>query len=267
VIAYKVYPPFQIGPFSIYPWGIMVSLGFILGGWLFLAEAKKKKIPADAALNIILIALVGAVLGARLWVVFEYLGYFVQHPLEILAVWKGGMAFWGGFLVSLGLVCLYLKKKNLNFGEVSDSVAPSLALGMFLGRIGNFLSGHHLGIITNLPWGIEYLGTVRHPASLYEALNALLLFLALLLLRSKVKRKGVLFLVFLFWYSGVRFGLDFLRNSDLPTADPRYFGHLTGAQMVCMVILAVVSFWVVRIKIKSQKQRDLTPTLSSKERG
>ena len=143
---------------------------------------------------------------------------------------------YGGLIGALITGGLYLKKAKLNFLKTADILAPAIALGIFIGRIGCFLINDHQGAVTSLPWAIQWAdGSLRHPIALYLSLNGLILFFVLLKLRKKLIKPGQLFFIFLAWYAISRFFLDFLRASDTVLADPHYWG-LTISQWFSLLI-------------------------------
>jgi len=246
-----VHDVLSVGPISVYSWGLMFVLGFVIAGFLFLSEAKKRKINMDFALNILLMILLGAIIGGRLFYVLENLGYFLNHLLEIFAFGKGGETSYGGMLLGLLFVWLYCKfsknKNKLKFSQVLDIIAPYAVLGAGIARIGCFLNWDDFGIASNLPWAIRVFGDIsRHPTQLYETLYCFLIF-GLLLWFRKIKetgkftkfrkllnKDGALFLFFLIFYSFFRFFNDFLRIYD------HYFLGLAFSQWI-LIILFILS--------------------------
>ncbi|HEB01467.1 MAG TPA: prolipoprotein diacylglyceryl transferase [Candidatus Portnoybacteria bacterium] len=253
MIPFKVYDQINIGPVVIYTWGLMVGLAFIAALLLILWQTKRKKINLEQILTLVIFVFIGAFLGARLFYVLEHLAYFLENPLESLKLWAGGLSFYGGLIGATFLGWLYLKKVRLNFWSVADMVAPALALGIFIGRIGCSLINDHLGSLTNLPWAIKYIdGTIRHPVAEYLSLNGLVLFFFLWLISRKVKKEGFLFIIFLFWYSISRFLLDFTRCYDLPSCDPHFWG-LTTSQYFSLGLLILASCLFYKKYIKAPK--------------
>jgi phosphatidylglycerol:prolipoprotein diacylglycerol transferase len=216
----------KIGNFTIYTWGAFFVLAFIIASILFFREARKKGIEENTIWSLLLLVLLGAIIGGRLFFIFENLSYFISKPLEILAFGKGGETSYGGIILSVFFAWLYCKKnKNkINFSQVLDMVAPYLALGLAIARIGCFLNWDDFGIASSLPWAVQVIGDIaRHPTQLYETLYCLVIF-GILMLFKHIKKKGketrfkkllnkngALFLSFLILYSLFRFFNDFLR--------------------------------------------------------
>jgi len=217
-MPYFSYIQIQLGPITLYTWGLFLGLAFLIGSCLTLKEAKRKGINQKKIFWLIILVFSAGLLGARLF-----------SP--------GGLMFYGGFFGGLIIGWIYIKKSKLNFYQIADLVIPAIALGIFIGRIGCSLINDHQGAITNLPWAILWPdGMLRHPVAEYLALNALIMFFVLWLLRNKFKKPGQLFIIFLIWYSLARFFLDFTRVTNTPLADPHYSG-LFVSQWISLFIL------------------------------
>ncbi|MFH1367192.1 MAG: prolipoprotein diacylglyceryl transferase [Patescibacteria group bacterium] len=244
----------DIGFVKIQFWGLMFALGLIFGLWQFWKEARKialEKIVFDLALVIIISALV----GARLYFVLNEWSYFQLNPWEIFAFWQGGMGFFGGLIFAVFFGWLYLKKKGIRFWLVSDIMVISLAIGEAITRIGCFFIHDHWGRITALPWGIKYLGEIRHETSLYSFLSALGLFIVLLILKkNKISRKeGFLTAIYLIWYGSISFFIYGLRATGLPGSDP-FWGCLRPSQYFSLLLLVLVIILLIK---KSKKPPSL----------
>lgn len=265
MIPFRIYDQINIGPFTIYTWGLMVSLAFMAAILFVLYRARKKKISAigrpaaggnlEQVLTLAIFSFIGALLGARLFYVLENLSYFLKNPSEIFTS-LAGLTFYGGLAGAVLAGWLYIKKAKLNFWRAADIVAPALALAIFIGRIGCSLINDHIGSLTNLPWAIEYIdGTLRHPVAEYLSLNGLVLFLFLWWMSGKIKKEGFLFIIFLFWYSISRFLLDFTRCDNLISCDPHFWG-LTVSQYLSLILL-IITGWL----FYKRRRANITPVL------
>lgn len=200
--------------------------------------------------DFILYAMIAGVLGARLWdVAFTWQNY-ANHPLDVLAIWKGGLSIQGGILGGILVGIWYAKKKQISVWQFADIIAPGLILGMGIGRIGDFLAGDDYGIVSQT-FGFVYQqpGTFSYqvngpvpliPTVLYEALGDFLI-LIYLLIKNKMKQSGRMFLSTLIWYSVVRFMLEFLRGDSLYT----FFG-LRTAQVTSVLTIVICILLVYR---------------------
>ncbi|MCK4353583.1 prolipoprotein diacylglyceryl transferase [candidate division WOR-3 bacterium] len=234
---------FDLGPFAITSWGVMLVVAFVAGVWLAEKRAKKYNIPKGVITDLSLVLIIAGVVGGRTAFVFENWGYYIQNPGEILKVWEGGLIFYGG--LGLAILCgiIFLKKKKVKVTVGMDVVIPSVALGIFFGRIGCFLNGCCFGKPTNLPWGIVFphdspagwiFNEPIHPTQIYSSLAGLCIFGILLVIERKKLFDSYLFWMFLVLYSGWRIGIDFLRYYE---SKVYLLPSLTHNQVVSILIL------------------------------
>jgi phosphatidylglycerol:prolipoprotein diacylglycerol transferase len=212
---------FSIGPLAVRWYGLMYLLGFGLAWWLGLRRIAHGEAPIDRRQfdDLIFYAVLGVILGGRLgYVLFYKPGYYAAHPLEIPAVWQGGMSFHGGMLGVIAAMALAARKHRLDFLRLMDFIAPLCPLGIAAGRMGNFINGELWGRPTDLPWGMLFqnAGNVpRHPSQLYEfALEGLVLFALLWWYSSRPRRRGDVSALFLVGYGCLRFLAEFAREPD-----------------------------------------------------
>lgn len=222
---------FSLGPLTIYSYGVMLALAFVVGIWFATRQAKKEKVPANTILDLSLIALIAGIIGARILFVLRNLNYYLLQPFEIIMFWQGGLIYSGGLILGTLCAILFLKVRRLNIWKVVDICAPSLAIGQAIGRIGCFLNGCCFG--KPVSWGIKFppgskasyeqfsQGLIKsvneyslpvHPTQLYSALSALIIFLILILVRRRKRFNGELFFLYLLLYAITRFGIEFLRG-------------------------------------------------------
>lgn len=147
----------QIGPVVIRWYGAMIVIAIWVGLWLAGREAERKGIDKDKIQEFLLYAIFGAVIGSRLYyVAFTDLTMLWKNPLEVLAIWQGGLAIHGAILAGLVVCVLYAKKHKIPLGKFVDTLTPSLILGQAIGRIGCFFNGDAHGYPTRMPWGLVY---------------------------------------------------------------------------------------------------------------
>ncbi len=244
---------FRLGPLFIRYYGIILMIGALAGAWLAEREARHRKQNSELVWDGLIWVLIGGILGARLWHIFTppasmtavglTTQYYLTHPLDALAIWRGGLGIPGAVIGGLVGLYLFTRKRGLNFAMWTDIVAAPLALGQAIGRWGNFVNQELYGMPTNLPWAI-YIApenrlpefrdqTYYHPLFLYESLwnlgnMALLLWLSHR--RSEQLKPGDLFLVYLIVYPVGRFLLEFLR------LDPSQVGGININQTLMLVV-------------------------------
>ena len=150
---------FEIGPFQIRYYGLFYALGFVIAYFLiyYLAKRRQLGITKDDVSDFLVYQIIGIVLGARLlYVLFYNLQYYLKNPFEIIAIWHGGLSFHGGLIGGIIASYLFCKKKKIEFYDLADIIVIPVALGLALGRIGNFMNAELYGRITNMPWCIDY---------------------------------------------------------------------------------------------------------------
>lgn len=232
----------SIGPFEIRYYGLFFVLGFVLAYFILNNLAKRKELPLDKddIADFILYIIVGTVLGARIFYVFVYnLPFYLNNPFQIIAVWNGGLSFHGGLIGAVIAALLFCKKKKIHFYDIADIAVVPLALGLALGRLGNFTNGELYGRITNVPWAMKFQDAdgFRHPSQLYASFKDLLIFFTLWIIKDKKMPKGFMFWLFVIMYSAFRFTVEFFRQPD------EQLGFIIG-MMSMGQILSIIMFLV-----------------------
>jgi phosphatidylglycerol:prolipoprotein diacylglycerol transferase len=239
----------RIGPFSVRWYGLMYLLGFTASFLLVRYQIAKKGLDfaKDFVDTLYSYLILGLLLGARLgYVLFYDLAAYLRHPLEIFAVWHGGMSFHGGLIGSVLAGILFCRKYKVDFWQVSDLVIVTAPIGLGLGRIGNFINGELYGRVSDVPWAMVFPGggpLPRHPSQLYEfSLEGVILFTVLWVLKDRISRSGLLTSLFLILYGIFRVTLEFFREPDVQLGyilGPFTMGQLLSSAMIAagLVIL------------------------------
>lgn len=246
---------FKVGPFQVRWYGLMYLLSFLAALFLCRYQLKERGRTELYPIleNLLFYSFIGLVVGARLgFCFFYYPDYFLNHPWEIPAVWQGGMSFHGGAIGAILTGYFYLKKKGEPFLYWADLIIVPAPLGLFLGRIGNFINGEIFGKPSNLPWAMIFPegGPIpRHPVQLYESLvTGLFLFLLLWSVRNKPWKEGTRLSLFLIVYGILRFLFEFLREPGQSFS--LLFGWMTMGQVLCLGMIITGSFLLFSIRRK-----------------
>ncbi len=236
--------------FGIPSYGTMLVISFIVALFLVKREARKHNIAPVVIENLAFWLMIGVIIGGRVL-------YVIFHPAEfrdlisIIEIWNGGMMFFGGFIGAFIAGAIYVRKQRLPLTLLSDIVSPSIALGEFFTRIGCFLNGCCFGKPSELPWGVHFppgsfadvagLDCKIHPTQLYSSLFGLLLFFFLQKMLHRPHRQGEVFALFLIFYGGFRFGVDFIRYYENA-------GNFFINQIISLIIVIAGIFFLIRSK-------------------
>ena len=222
---------FQLGPIAIHWYGIAYIVGIGLGWWCLrrAANSPASTWSRDDVADVVFYAAIGAVLGGRIgYALFYNFADTLVDPLSLFAVWRGGMSFHGGvigFIIALGI---FARRRGRAFLMVTDFVVPVVPIGLFFGRLANFINQELWGAPTNLPWGVLFRhpaagGVARHPSQLYEAfLEGVVLFFVLRFVAKRAHSTGLVSAVFLIGYGLIRTGIEFVREPD------RHIGYIAN---------------------------------------
>ena len=232
------------------------SLAYIFGiliGWLYCKKILiKDKNISKLFDDLISYLIIGIILGGRLgYVIFYNLEYFLSNPIEILMIWHGGMSFHGGLLGVLASTIIYAKKHNVNKFIFLDLIAGSAPIGIFLGRIANFLNSELYGRETDILWSVIFTkidNITRHPSQIYEALlEGVILFFILFFFIKKnyLLKPGLISSLFLIFYSLFRFLVEFFRVPDEQVGF--IYLNLTIGQIISLIFLSF-GFYLFFIK-------------------
>lgn len=242
---------FEVGSVSIYAWGFALSLAILIGTVIAMRLARSVNIDSDVILDLVIVLVVGGVLGARLFYVFVYEpARFLANPLEIFAIWRGGLVYYGALIGGFIAGSWYISKKKLPFWKLADLFSIPLALGYGIVRIGCFSNGccygketeSWVGVVFPFLNGIESLEHLtRYPTQLFSSALGFGLFGLLLFLWKRKRFDGQLFLLFLILYSIGRAIIEYYRENL------QIFGNVTISQFVsAIVVIAAIVFYRIR---------------------
>lgn len=249
-----------IGPVEIRYYGLMYVIGIIVGIILMRREVERTgtNLTKDDIISYAFWVVIGGLLGGRLYyVIFQWRQYYAGNPLEIFAIWHGGLAIHGGIIGGVLFAWVYARAKKAQFWTLLDITAPVLALGQAFGRLGNFMNGDAHGLPTNLPWGIvfppgsvagdEFPGQPLHPVMLYELALSLISFFILWRLRKTDHKPGFIFAMYILNYGILRFFVSFLR------ADSLMLGNIRGALVISALFMACATAFILVFRLWKQE--------------
>jgi phosphatidylglycerol:prolipoprotein diacylglycerol transferase len=250
---------FQLGPLTIYSYGVCVAAAFLLAIITAAARARRYGWSADVIYDISLYILVASLIGSRLLYVIETPDEFIQAPWEVFMIWRGGLVYYGGVIAAVIAAIVYLKKHRLSVGKGFDLLVPSLALGHAVGRVGCLLNGCCFGKVSFLPWAIRFPkgspvyfyqlyvegslppGSARslpvHPTQIYSSIMELFIFVVLATYLPRKKFDGQIFWLYILLYGAGRFFVEFFR-ADNPAV--KWLGVLDLSVPQLMSLAAIV---------------------------
>jgi phosphatidylglycerol:prolipoprotein diacylglycerol transferase len=224
---------FHLGPITGHSWGLMFMLGILaailVGRWYL----KGRGADPDEVYGLVVAAVAGGLLGARLFYIIGNWNLYASNPLQLLKFWEmNGLVFYGGLLGGALAAVIFIRLKRLPFWTFADTAGLALPLGMAITRVGCFLNGDSFGKASGLPWAVTFPEQTRvnmgitalrvHPVQIYELLLDLGLFAFLMIYQRHEKRDGNIFLLFLVGYSTIRFFMEFLRFHLKSDAGPAF---------------------------------------------
>ncbi len=233
----------HIGPFTLFAYGLMLALAVIAASFLAAREAGRRGLVQADIYDLAFWVVLWGILGARVFYVFLYLDHYLQFPLEILMLQKGGLAWQGSLLAGTAAGVVFIRRKKLPLVPLMDMVAPFIALGQSIGRIGCLLNGCCYG--KAVAWGLYFpvWGARLHPTQVYMSLGDLAVFLILRALQERGGQPaGRLFILYLALSSLERFVVEFFRADTLVL-----WGGLTLFQYTCAAFIAAALFINTRL--------------------
>lgn len=255
---------FELGPLTVYWYGVIIMTGVMVGLWLANREVERKQLPKETFVDLVLWAVPISIICARAYYVAFKWDYYSQNLNEIAKIWEGGIAIHGALIGAIATTIIYAKKKKLSFWLLVDIAAPSLILAQAIGRWGNFMNQEAHGgpvsreFLVNLKipdFIINQMyinGQYYHPTFLYESLWNVVGFLSLIFLRKTNLKTGELFLSYLIWYSIGRFLVEGLRTDSLMLTETIRIAQLMS---ISLIILAICLMWFRRKKVLEDPEK------------
>ena len=241
----------KIGPFELRSYGVMIAAAFLVATWLGVREARRKGFNPELIYDLLLVVMLSSIAGARLYfVLVSEPAWYFTHPLEALAIWKGGLSLHGGLLGGVAAGIWFTRKHRLPFWQFADTLTPSIMLGQAVGRMSCVLNGCSYGKETTVPWAVIFTNPEAqapqnvplHPTQMYELTTDLLIFSLLWILRRRMRFEGQLFLLYWMSYGVARFVIEWFRGDSLMIGQ-----FIPVAQFASIVVLlAAGTVYLVR---------------------
>ncbi len=258
----------EIGPFSLRWYALAYIVGIFLGWWYAKRLVANQRLwgPAGSPMkptdidDFVVWCTLGIILGGRIgYVLFYDLPRYQEHPLEVFALWQGGMSFHGGFLGTVLAMILFARVRKIPTWSLIDVIAPSVTFGLLLGRFANFVNGELFGRVSDVPWAIIFPGggpEPRHPSQLYEAgLEGIGLFVVLRILTHryhKLQTPGFVAGAFATGYGVARTFVEFFREPDIQ------IGYLAGGLTMGMLLSIPMIFAGIALMVWASRRKPAT---------
>ncbi len=233
----------DLGRLKIYSYGFMLALSFLIGIVISSRRAGRRGINSDIIYDLSIILVLGAVFGSRGLYILTHRDHF-SSIVDVVAIWQGGATFYGGLILAVAGAIVYLRIKKISFFRMADIGAPAIVAGVFVTRLGCFLSGCCFGNPTSCPIGVVFpagspaghchAGVTIHPTQLYSSLYGLVIFVILILLDRKERFDGFLFSWLCILYGIARFIVDFFRFYEDSAI---VAGGLTDNQVISILLI------------------------------
>jgi phosphatidylglycerol---prolipoprotein diacylglyceryl transferase len=247
-----------IGPFTLHTYGMFVAIGFFVGLMFTVRLGKSEGIGSQQVMDMGFVIILSAIIGSRVLYILMNASYYVPAPLNMLKIWEGGLVFSGGVIGVVLTMLWYTKRHGLPLGKIADLWAPATAIGQAIGRIGCFMAGCCYGKPTEVKWGVVFthphclarpFNVPLHPTQIYDSISGFVIFLVLLLLYSKKKFEGQVFLWFLIMHSTARLAVERFRGDDR--------GILLGTNMSMTQFIATLILLIsvgILLVVKAKKK-------------
>jgi phosphatidylglycerol:prolipoprotein diacylglycerol transferase len=250
----------HFGSFTLYTYGFFLAMGFLAAVWFSKRNARFYDLKPDDISDLFFVILISGIVGARLLYVIINFDDFKASPLDIFKLWNGGLVFFGGFMGAVAASIVTIRIKNLPFFKTADTIAPGVALGHGIGRLGCFFAGCCYGRQCDLPIAVQFshpdslapLHVPLHPTQIYMVAANLILFLILIFLQRRKRFHGMIFLSYIILYSVFRFIIEFFRGDF---RGDFYFEFLSVSQGIGILAIVIAVAAMVKLALSSRGDR------------
>lgn len=247
---------FRIGDIAIHTYGLFIVIGIFAGFYVIKKECERLNLDFKHISDVLFWAIWAGLLGSRIFYVIYFPDEFVNNPLEIIKIWKGGLVFHGGVIFALPVAIFLLKKYKLPTIQTIDTTALAIPLAHFFGRLGCFSAGCCYGKVCELPWAVIFKNAKSiaptnvplHPTQLYESFSNLILFIILFTTRKKTDKEGLKTGIYLTGYGLIRFTVEFFRG-DLR----QIYLSLSTAQWISVFFASLGAIIIIKKTLGGKK--------------
>lgn len=245
---------FHIGSFKIYTYGVFVASGFLAAMWFSKKNARTFEIHPDIISDIFFVILICALAGARILYVIINFSFYRSNLFEIFKIWNGGLVFFGGFIAAFAGCVFFVRRRKLDFWKTADIIAPGLALGHAIGRIGCFFAGCCYGRECSLPFAVRFTspeslaptGVWLHPTQIYSVISNLIIFGLLVIIQKYKKFNGMVFLIYVMVYAVFRSVIECFRGDFRGDFIFSFLSLSQGIGIIAFFICLII--FVIRFK-------------------
>jgi phosphatidylglycerol:prolipoprotein diacylglycerol transferase len=238
----------DVGPLTLHTYGVLLAIAFLTGLWVAGRQARQEKLSPERVTDLAIYVLIAGLVGAKLLLVIVDWDYYSKNLSQAFSLLQSGGVFYGGLLAALPVAWWYASRHGLDGWRTADALAPGVAIGQAIGRLGCFNAGCCFGRATDLPWGVTFtdiyasrnvgvpIDQALHPTQLYESVAALGLFFALLWLARHKRFHGQIVISYVAFYSVLRFVIEFFRGDS--ARGVVFGGALSTSQFIALLMLA-----------------------------
>lgn len=249
----------RIGDLTLYTYGLFVALGFIAAYKFAGKRARDYKINPDTITDLFFVGIISGMIGARLFYVMINYRVYANDPVSIFKIWTGGLVYYGGFIIALVALVGFAKFKRLAIWRTADCIAPAMALGHAIGRIGCFFAGCCYGKQCDLPWAITFknpeslapLFVKLHPTQLYSVLSNFLLFALILWIEKKKKFDGMVFWTYILLYGLFRSLVEVFRGDQRGNFGVEFLSFSQGIGLIMALFSIFMLIYLFRLSRKT----------------
>ena len=251
---------FSIGPVTLHTYGLLIAIAIVVGILITVYIGKSYGMNPQQVIDMGFIMILAGIIGSRIAYVLINFSYYTAHPLDIFKIWQGGLVFSGGLIAVILVIAWHVRRNRYSIWQIGDIWSPAAAIGQGIGRIGCFMAGCCYGKPTDVPWAIvftdprsianDWLNVPLHPTQIYSSISSFIIFIVLMILNTKKKFDGQVFLWFLILHSTGRLFVERYRGDDRGLV----MNGWTTTQLLAILILMASVITLIFLKSRYERQ-------------